>query len=64
MRELKVRVQVTLNAYTYTPTPFGDGTTEKQEAYKAWDLPKRPPKVIPPMRPILPFSGDLSIVYK
>lgn len=53
-------MQVSVNAYVYTPTPFGDGTTEKQEAYKAWVLPKRPPRVVPPMRPTLPFEGDLS----
>lgn len=45
------------NTYVYEPTHF-DATTEKMESYKAWELPKRPPPVAPPMRPILPFEGD------
>ena len=42
--------------YNYKPTRF-ESTTEKQESYKQWDLPSRPPRPPMPMRATLPFTG-------
>ena len=49
-------MQVNTVEYQYQPTPF-NGTTEKQESYKHWDLPERPARPPVPMRATLPFTG-------
>jgi hypothetical protein len=44
--------------YQYHPLPF-TATTEKQESYCAWDLPKRPAPVAPPVPLTRPFEGAM-----
>ena len=54
-------MQVNTVEYQYQPTPF-NGTTEKQESYKHWDLPERPACPPVPMRATLPFTGPPHIL--
>jgi hypothetical protein len=49
-------MQVTAVEYEYRPLPF-EATTEKQESYKAWELPKQAAPIAAPMRLTLPFEG-------
>lgn len=55
-------MQAAANNYVYSTTRF-DATTEKQEVYKAWELPKRPAPLAPPLRPTLPFEGVPAALF-
>lgn len=50
-----------VNKFKYEPTPF-EGESEAHDKFKAWELEKRAPPAVIPIRPSLPFSGTPELV--
>ncbi|KAK9864479.1 hypothetical protein WJX84_002506 [Apatococcus fuscideae] len=48
-----------VNKFKYEPTPF-EGESEAHDKFKAWELEKRAPPAVIPIRPSLPFSGTTT----